>query len=248
MHQIHRLGRERNHAVDRGDELIWIELRRSRRGRDECTLRGVKLAIGDSERIAWEYARVRTIHDRVVMECMPGSVNQLEVAAGQVEVLTVLHDPHPRCRNRHQLAVQLCEALLSVDDLRARYQLLGIDHVRRPARVNYRERVWQRTHDYASTAGVIQMHVSEKHIVDRLSGDFQEVERTQQVRNGVVRSHIDECRAPVLLDDMGCSVPRMQVFGIDSDDSVRVSTNSRVHGCSGFGQHSRLRTLVPIRF
>src|SRR6185312_16231177 len=115
VHQIHRLGSEREHPVDGGDELLRIELRRGGRGRDESALRRVEMPIRDAERVTGKDARVSRIDDRVVMQRVPGRMNQLEVATREVIVLAVLHDSHTVRRDRHQLAIELLEALLSVD-------------------------------------------------------------------------------------------------------------------------------------
>src|SRR6516225_3229451 len=58
VHEVYRLGPQAQHAVDGGDVLLRIELRRYRRGGDECALHGVEGTIGDAEGVAAENAGV----------------------------------------------------------------------------------------------------------------------------------------------------------------------------------------------
>src|SRR6185312_14663956 len=113
VHQIHRLGSEAEHPVDGGDELLRIELRRGGRGGDESALRRVEMPVRDAERVPGEDARVSRIDDRIVMQRVPGCMYQLEVATCEIIVLAILHDSHAVRRDRHQLAIELLEALLS---------------------------------------------------------------------------------------------------------------------------------------
>src|SRR6185437_2663477 len=63
VHQVHRLGRERQHTIDGGQELLGVELGRRRRRGDESSLRRVECSIGNSKRIAGKDARVGAIDD-----------------------------------------------------------------------------------------------------------------------------------------------------------------------------------------
>ena len=169
------------------------------------------------------------VHDRVVVQGVPGRVDELERAAGEAHALTVRNHAHARARNRHQLPVQLLEAL-AVDRAGTLDQPPGVDHVRRATRMQQRLGVGELAHQPARPSGMVQMHVRQQHEVHRLARDAQFRERGEQVGDGCVRPHIDKGGATGLDDDVRGGVPRVQVLGIDCADAVRVSIQSRLQG------------------
>src|ERR1700683_5406568 len=76
-------------AVDRMHELIRVKLGRRRGRYDEGATRGIELAVGESKGIAGENARVCQIDDGLVMQRMPGRVNELELTAAEADALKV---------------------------------------------------------------------------------------------------------------------------------------------------------------
>jgi hypothetical protein len=76
---------------------------------------------------------------------------------------------------------------------------------------------------------VVEVHVREQQVIDRLAGDAELLERAEQIGDLRVRSHIDERRPPVIDDEVCGRVPGIEILGIDSGDAVRVSIECRLH-------------------
>ena len=163
------------------------------------------------------------------MQGMPGGMQQLERACSQSEPLAVGGHAHALGRDRHQLAVELRKALRAVDAPGAGDQLLGIDHVRRAARMQYGTGVGERPHQCAGAASVIQVHVGQQQVVDRLGRDAELGERGEQVRHREVSADIDERGATGILDDVCGGVTAVQVLGVDRGDAVRVAMEIGLH-------------------
>ena len=190
----------------------------------------VERAVGDAEGVAREDAGVRRVDDRVMMQGVPGGVDQLEGARAQGDTLAVLNLLHACRRQRHDFPVQAREAFLAVDHLGAGDEFLRIDQVRGAARMQQGARVGQRLQQRAGTAGVIQVHVREEEVVDRGALDAECRERGQQVRHGEVGADVDERGPPAVADQVRRRVPGVQVLGIDGGDTVRVPMEARFNG------------------
>lgn len=83
--------------------------------------------------------------------------------------------------------------------------------------------VRQRLQEESSTAGVIQVHVSQKNVIDRLSRDPQNVKGIQQVGHRIICSDVDESRTAGVLNDVRGRMTRVQVLGVDCGDAVRMT-------------------------
>src|SRR6516165_6834500 len=212
MHEIDRLGREAQHAVDRGDVLLRIELRRHGGGRDECAIRSVESAIGDAEGVAAEQAGVRTVDDHVVMLRMTWGVDELERTPPEHDALAVSDCVYALGRDGQQLPIHATEALLTVHRLRAGDELCGVDHVRCTARMQQYAGTGQFAYQPAGTTGMIEVHVGEQQVIDRCARDAELLERSEQVGDGRVRSHIDERRPPAIDNEVRGGVPRVEVL------------------------------------
>src|SRR5262245_25307384 len=106
VHEIDRLGREAQHAVDGGDVLLGIELRRHGGGCDECAVRGVESAIGDAEGVTAEQAGVRPVYDHVVMLRVTWGVDELERTPAEHDALAIGDRAYALGRDGQQLPVQ----------------------------------------------------------------------------------------------------------------------------------------------
>jgi hypothetical protein len=95
--------------------------------------------------------------------------------------------------------------------------------VRSAARVKNGTRVWQRLQKKPRAAGVIQMHMSQKHVIDRLPRDPENVQGIQQVGHGIICSDVDESRTASVLDDVRRGMARVQVLCVDRSDAVRMT-------------------------
>ena len=89
VHEVHARRLIGEHAVDGGEVLLRVELRRRRRRDDEGALRGVELAVGNPEGIAGEDAAVRSVDHRVVMQRVARDMDQLERAAAELHTRAV---------------------------------------------------------------------------------------------------------------------------------------------------------------
>jgi hypothetical protein len=94
--------------------------------------------------------------------------------------------------------------------------------VRSAARVKNRARVGKRLQKKPCAAGVIQVHVSEKNVIDRFPRNPENVQRIQQVGHGVICSDVDESRTIAVLNDVRSGMTRVQVLGVDGSDAVRM--------------------------
>ena len=74
--------------------------------------------------------------------------------------------------------------------------------------MQHRARVRQRLQQRACPASVIQVHVSQKHVVHRGAGDTQLLQRGEQIGHRIVRADIDEGRTPAVLNDVRGGVAR----------------------------------------
>ena len=86
-------------------ELLWIKLGRRRRGNDERAVCGVHVTIGQAKGVAGENARVSQIHNGMVVHCVTGRVDELELPSGQAQTLKVSGDVHAFLRHGHNLTV-----------------------------------------------------------------------------------------------------------------------------------------------
>jgi len=87
-------------------------------------------------------------------------------------------------------------------------------------------RVRELLHQAARPAGVIEMHVRQQQVVDRLPRHAELLKPGEEVRDGRVGSHIDEGRTARIDDDVRGRVSRVQVLAIDGADAVRMSIQS----------------------
>ena len=123
-------------------------------------------------------------------------------------------------RHRNQLAVAVLDFLGTVHGRRAGNQLRWIDHVPRTARMHDQSRVRQLLHQRAGTTGVIQMHVGQDHIVDRIDWNVLGLKLRQQARHRIVRTDIDKGGVAALDDQMAGVELRTKESGVDRADAV----------------------------
>lgn len=83
--------------------------------------------------------------------------------------------------------------------------------------------VGQRLQKKACAPGVIQVYVSQKNVINRLTGDPQNVQGIQQVGHGIICSDVDESRTTSVLNDVRGRMTRVQVLGVDRSDAVRMT-------------------------
>ena len=102
--------------------------------------------------------------------------------------------------------------------------------MRQATRMHDHARVGQVPYEQSHSARMIHVNVCQKDIVDCITRYAQLLERGQQMRNRVVRSGVNECCPPVMPNNVHGRVSGMHIFGIDSKNSVRMSSKSRLHG------------------
>ncbi len=105
--------------------------------------------------------------------------------------------------------------------------------MRRAARMQQRARLRQLAHQQPGAAGVIEVHVGEQQVVDRLTGDAELGECAEQQGDRRVGPDVDECRAAFIHDEVRGGVSRVQVLGVDGTDAVGVSVDARLQGNVG---------------
>ena len=193
-------------------------------------LRVVERAVGDAEGIPGEEARVRRVHDRVVVQGVAGHVDELERAPAQEHAFPVGDLVHARARDRHELPVVAREGLLAVDLLGGGDEARRVQHVRHAARMQVHGRVGQVAQQLSRAAGVVQVHVGEQEGVDRRARDGQLIKRREQVGHRVVGADVDDRRTRLVHDDVGGGVPGIQVLGVHRGDAVRVLIQARRQG------------------
>jgi hypothetical protein len=103
--------------------------------------------------------------------------------------------------------------------------------------------IGQLPHENARTAGVIQMHVCQKHEVDRCAVDAEFLERREQIRHRMCRAGIDKGGTAVLLNDMRGRHPEAYVLGIHRGDAICESRKMRLQDSS-----PALRQRPPSRW
>ena len=85
----------------------------------------------------------------------------------------------------------------------------------------------ERAQQQPGPASVVEMHVGQEHEVDRARGNLELAQRREQVGYGVIGTHVDECGAARVLNDVRSREPPSNVFRIDGGDSVRVRREHR---------------------
>ena len=81
-------------------------------------------------------------------------------------------------------------------------------------------RLRQAPHQLARAAGVVEVHVREHDVVDRLSRESGRVDGVEQVRHGEARADVDERRVPALDDEVARVEERALEAGVDRGDAV----------------------------
>src|SRR5262245_17041199 len=119
----------RHELVDRVTERFRVEVNRRRGREDEGASVDVEVAVGKAEGIAGKDELVRAVDDAVMVQRMPGRVDQLELAAAERDARAVLRREDARLRDRHDVAEERMEAVAPEHDLRALDQLGGLDEV-----------------------------------------------------------------------------------------------------------------------
>jgi hypothetical protein len=173
---------------------------------------------------------MRLVQHHVVVLGVTSRVQQRELAGTEPEALAILDHPHARRRNRHKLPVQTREAFLAVDRLGARDELRGVDHVRRAARMQHRLRAGKLAHESARATGVIQVHVRQQQVIDRVARHAEFPQSGEQIGNRIVGADIHEGGAAGVNYDVRGGVPGIQVLAIHGGDAVRVPIKRRFHG------------------
>ena len=232
VHEKGCLRRELENAVDRGDQLLRVELRRRRRRQDERARRGVELAVGETERIAGEDVRVSLVEDRAVMQRVAGRIDGEEPPSAELDALAVAREEDALARNRRDLAIERAIVRFAVDGDRGRDQPRGIGEVRRAARVHHGARIGQLGQQNAGASGMVQVHVGEQNEVDRGACDAEMLERGEQPRHRIVGAYVDEGGMPSLDDEMGGGEAGANVARVDRRDAVRILDDRRL-------QHAR---------
>ena len=70
---------------------------------------------------------------------------------------------------------------------------------------------------------MIEMYVSQEHVVDCLARDPENVQGIQQVGHRVIGSDVDESRTTGVLNDVRGGMTWVQVLGVDRSDAVRMT-------------------------
>ena len=153
-------------AVDRGMQLTGVELRRRSGGKDELARGRVEFTVAHAEGVAGEYLPGIALEDAEVVQGMARGMQELERAPAEPDPLAVLDRRQALGRNRQDGAVLLEESRCPVDRLGRTDQLRGVDHMRRAARMHENPGVRQQGSEPSCAARVIEMHVSEKNVID----------------------------------------------------------------------------------
>ena len=130
-------------------------------------------------------------------------------------------------RDRDELAVVAIRNLAPVNRAHTFHERGRIDHVARAARMNDELRFRQLLHQQARTAGVIEMHVRQDHVVDAGPGQAEDFECLHQARDGVIRSGVHEGGAAVRDDQVTGIEEIADEAGIDDVDVVVEALNER---------------------
>ena len=119
-------------------------------------------------------------------------------SSSEVDFLLIGNNDDPVLVNWHQFTVHLDIPFFTVNGLRTLDEFLRINHVRRTTRMQYDMGVWQMLHELAGAAGMVEMYVGEKHVVDVGRINILVPQRRQQIVNAVVDTGVDECGVSVL--------------------------------------------------
>jgi hypothetical protein len=117
------------------------------------------------------------VHDTLVMKRVTRGVDELQRTTGKLDPLAIPGRHHMIGSKRHDLTIEPVEHFGAIHHPRGRDELCGLYEMRRTPGMQHRSRIWQCLHQRARAAGMVQMNVSQDHVIDGAAGDAQLVQR-----------------------------------------------------------------------
>jgi hypothetical protein len=192
MREVQAARPELHQPHDGGLELARVELRRRGGGHDPRPLRRIELAVRQAEGVTGEDADRAMVDDGLVMQGVAGCVHALEVRSPRSK-------RWPSCamtrRSRAIGRISPYSREYSSSPYTARVPAISlgrIDHVRRAARVHHRGGARQFAHQRTGAAGMVEVHVREEQVFDRVALDAELGQRREYQRNRGVRAGVDD--------------------------------------------------------
>ena len=87
--------------------------------------------------------------------------------------------------------------------------------------MNQRACIRQRADQRAAAAGVIEMNMGQKQVIDLVAANTERVQRSEQVRDAVARAAVYKRGATVGHQQVRCVEPASNVIGVDRVNAVR---------------------------
>lgn len=231
MRQERGVRTERQQAIDRCMRLFGVEMRRCRGRKNERAILRIEGTIRNTEGIAGEHDVGATIMDAVMVQGMPGRMQEIQAAGAKIQAVTFVHRNDAFRGNRLDAAIKLDKGLFAINRLGAGNQFFRVHEMRRTARVHDDFRVRQFFQQGARATGVIKVNVRKQDVIDVLDRDILQLQRVQQRRHGMRGAGVNESGMAVAHDKMAGIKLRLDVAGVYRRDSGRKLGQAIVGRC-----------------